>query len=110
MTGTGYLCHSDDIADPGSKGFTVNDSRVFAVKERGQIYLYRNSCPHIGVALEWEQDRFLDSSKTLIQCANHGALFSISKGLCVSGPCRGQSLTPVPFELVNGYIRMTINI
>ena|SRR5690606_28360768 len=101
------LCHMDEIPEAGSKGFRVNNTALFAVKQQGRIYLYRNECPHIGVSLEWIPDQFLDSSKTLIQCANHGALFSIDNGKCIAGPCSGKSLTQVPFEIVDSHIRLT---
>jgi nitrite reductase/ring-hydroxylating ferredoxin subunit len=104
---TGHrLCHTSDIPEPGSKGFKLGDLSFFAVRKAGEIFLYRNSCPHIGVALEWVEDQFLDSSQTLIQCANHGALFSITNGKCVSGPCIGQSLIAVPFTINDGYIEL----
>jgi len=62
------------------------------VAKRGQLYCYLNSCPHTGVNLDWMPDQFLDISGELIQCATHGALFSIKTGLCIRGPCLGQSL------------------
>lgn len=110
MLHTHQLCHSDEIPELGSRGFTVNDSLIFTVKKNGAIYVYRNSCPHIGIALEWVEDQFLDSSRTLIQCANHGALFTIESGKCVSGPCSGQKLTAVPFEIINGFITLSSDI
>lgn len=100
------LCHIDEIPELGSKGFHINNDLFFAVKKCGEIYLYRNECPHIGVPLEWVPDQFLDSSKTLIQCANHGALFSIDNGECISGPCSGQSLQKVPFEIIDNQIQI----
>jgi nitrite reductase/ring-hydroxylating ferredoxin subunit len=102
------LCHLDALPDPGSKGFTVNGEPVFVVKQRGRVYLYRNQCPHIGIALEWVEDQFLDISHTMIQCANHGALFVIEDGRCVAGPCSGQALTALPYEIVDGYVELLI--
>lgn len=107
MTSPHRLCHVDEIPEQGSRGFRVENRSVFAVKENGEIYLYHNHCPHIGVALEWVEHQFLDSSNTLIQCANHGALFSIKNGKCISGPCIGQSLRPAPFTLIDGYLILT---
>lgn len=103
------LCHIDDIPEQGCKGFVVKDLRLFAVKKKGKIYLYHNSCPHIGIALEWVEDQFLDSSGTMIQCANHGALFVIENGKCVAGPCAGQKLSAVPFELIDNHIALAIS-
>lgn len=33
-------------------------------------------------------------------CGTHGALFRPQDGYCVSGPCVGDSLEPVPISLV----------
>jgi nitrite reductase/ring-hydroxylating ferredoxin subunit len=103
---TQRLCHSDEIPEQGSKGFIVNGQKIFGIKKHGKIYLYRNSCPHIGIALEWVEDQFLDQSNSMIQCANHGALFVIENGKCVVGPCSGQSLVAVPFEILNDHIEL----
>ena len=96
------LCHIDELADPGTKGFELHPTdpiqQVFLVKKKGQVYGYRNSCPHRGINLEWQPDDFLSLDQTLIQCAVHGANFDIESGECVSGPCVGESLAPI--ELV----------
>lgn len=99
------LCHSDDIPDPGARGFDIAGHSVFAVKRDGEVFVYRNSCPHLGIELQWLEDQFLDMDGALIQCSTHGALFTIDTGLCVAGPCRGRALEPVPFETVAGELR-----
>ena len=101
------LCHRDDIPEDGAKGFTVGEDNLFAVKRDGQIFLYRNSCPHLGVELNWLEDQFLDLDGALIQCATHGALFIIETGECVAGPCRGAYLQTVPFTFADGWIQIT---
>lgn len=98
------LCALADIPDNGSKGFNLDGRKLFGVKQQGKVYLYQNSCPHIGISLEWVKDQFLDSSGSMIQCANHGALFVIKTGKCVTGPCSGRSLTPVYFSIDAGDI------
>jgi nitrite reductase/ring-hydroxylating ferredoxin subunit len=100
---TQRLCHRDDIAEPGAKGFELErDNReflMFLVKKDGQVFGYENRCPHAGVNLEWRPDDFLDMDGALIQCSVHGALFLIESGECVGGPCNGQGLTPVPIRV-----------
>jgi nitrite reductase/ring-hydroxylating ferredoxin subunit len=86
------LCAPDELAEGQSRGFEVAGEKLFAVRKNGQLYAYRNRCPHRGIALEWLPDQFLDASASLIQCATHGALFLIESGECVAGPCAGQSL------------------
>lgn len=100
------LCHIDDIDDEQSKGFEVGGDNLFAVKKNGQVFLYRNSCPHLGVELNWQEDKFLDMDGMLIQCSTHGALFLIEDGACVSGPCQGQQLQAVGFGIVDGVISL----
>lgn len=88
-----FLCPADDLPESQSRGFMLDGWRVFAVRRQGQVFAYRNLCPHRGVPLEWAPDAFLDSSASLIRCASHGALFLIESGECVAGPCEGRSLT-----------------
>jgi len=90
-----YLCHLDDIADPGSKGISLKgDSEVslFIVKKSNDIYAYKNECPHTRATLEWIPDQFLSLDNDFIQCSVHGAIFNIEDGFCVRGPCLGASL------------------
>ncbi|MET0355492.1 MAG: Rieske 2Fe-2S domain-containing protein [Cellvibrio sp.] len=99
-----------DIPENRSKGFECNGEKYFAVKKQNKLYVYKNSCPHIGIALEWVEDQFLDSSQTMIQCANHGALFVIENGLCVAGPCTGQKLAAVSFEVIDNIICLPVKM
>lgn len=100
--------HITDIPENGSKGFSCNGGKFFAIKKYNKIYIYKNSCPHIGVALEWVEDKFLDPSSTMIQCANHGALFVIENGICVAGPCSGQKLAAVSFSIEDDFIFLNL--
>lgn len=95
---------TDTLPDNGSKGFVCNNEKYFVVKKNRELFVYKNACPHIGIALEWQEDTFLDASKTMIQCANHGALFVIESGYCVSGPCSGKQLSQVPFKIIDNEI------
>jgi nitrite reductase/ring-hydroxylating ferredoxin subunit len=89
------ICASSELPEGESRGFSIKGQALLAVRRDGRAYLYRNRCPHRGVALEWQPHRFLDSSGSLIQCATHGALFLIETGECVAGPCPGQSLQAI---------------
>jgi len=100
------LFHIDELADNQARGFELGELSLFAVKKDGQVYLYRNQCPHLGVELNWLEDQFLDMDNALIQCATHGALFIIEDGQCVAGPCQGQQLVAVPFEVVDRHVRI----
>ena len=86
------LCTSAELAEGQSRGFSHDGAELLGVRRQGQVYLYRNRCPHRGIPLNWQPDAFLDTSASLITCAHHGALFLIENGECVAGPCEGESL------------------
>ena len=100
------LCKADDLVEGTARGFSTDTDSLFALKRDGQIFVYRNSCPHLGVELNWLEDQFLDSDGALIQCATHGALFEVETGACVFGPCRGKSLEAVTFSIVDGLVQV----
>lgn len=102
------LCRIDDLGDPGSAGFAVGEGAerrlVLVVRCGEKVFGYVNACPHIGAPLDFTPGRFLDLERRHILCANHGALFRIDDGFCVSGPCAGKSLAPVDLTLKDGVI------
>lgn len=87
-----YLCPSAALAEGHSRAFAVADLSLFGVRHNGAVHLYRNRCPHRGIALNWNAEGVLDASGKLIQCAHHGAQFIITSGECVTGPCTGEWL------------------
>lgn len=95
------LCKLSQLNSGDAKGFELEGQRLLVVERAGKYYVYRNLCPHRGVSLEWVPDQFLDLDKDFIQCATHGALFRIENGLCIQGPCLGQSLEVVGFRIKN---------
>lgn len=101
------------IADPGSKGFELEEATAnasfFIVRKAGQLHAYRNRCPHTGAPLEWVPDQFLDRDNAFIQCALHGALFKVEGGECVIGPCAGQSLIQLPLQEKQGRVWVDVS-
>ena len=98
MTEERLLCRLADIPEGGSKGFAAAPGAftgLFAVRRGRQVWVYVNSCPHIGLPLDPMPDRFLDAKKRAIICSAHGARFRIEDGFCSSGPCYGESLEAV---------------
>lgn len=99
-----YLCQTNELKEYQTRQFVLdmNDDKtldMFLLKQDGEIRAYLNYCPHLGIALNWQPDEFLSLEHTHIVCATHGALFVLEDGLCVSGPCRGQSLTALNIEI-----------
>ena len=107
MTETGpgaLLCRLEEIADPGSKGFDLDDRSIFVIRRGDQLRGYVNSCPHTRGPLDWIEGQFLDLAKEHIVCATHGARFRIGDGHCIAGPCAGDHLTAVALTLRDGVV------
>ncbi len=101
------LCRLDDIPDGGARGFgppAGGFTGLFAVRKGDAAFVYVNSCPHIGVPLDWAPDRFLTSDGARILCASHGAEFAIDTGQCLRGPCLGERLEAIMIEVKDGTI------
>lgn len=100
------LCTAQELEEGQSLGFDLPGKPVFAVRKDGEVHVYRNECPHLGVALEFQENEFLDLDGALIQCSTHGALFEIESGLCLAGPCQGDHLTKVDFVIEDDWIKI----
>lgn len=99
------LCALEDIPDGDAIGVgTPDGTEVVLVRQGREVFAYRNQCPHLGIELNFMPDVFLDSERRYIQCANHSALFQIEDGLCVFGPCQGESLVPLSVQVIEGSV------
>ena len=58
----------------------------------GRVRAYRNLCQHIPLPLDGGSRSYLDSTRAFLLCGLHGALYRREDGLCVRGPCEGESL------------------
>lgn len=107
------LCALGDIPDGGVHGVTVDltSGTVSLVLTRfgNTVRAFHNECPHAGRRMDWAPNRFLLEHGHLV-CAAHGAVFTLDTGLCVGGPCRGQTLYPFPVRVVDGMVRLSRNI
>lgn len=99
------LCRLEEIEDGEGRGFIFGASAeaidIFVVRSGEKVYGYVNSCPHAGTPLDWQPDRFLNAEGSRLMCHTHGALFRIEDGYCETGPCAGDSLTPVKIAVVD---------
>jgi nitrite reductase/ring-hydroxylating ferredoxin subunit len=108
------LCALAELEPTGGRGFTVGEGdwplRGFIVRTSRGVAAYVNTCPHAGHPLNFRPDRFLTPDRNLILCASHGALFTRDEGLCIAGPCPGQSLRRVPIEVVGEYVLLAADL
>jgi nitrite reductase/ring-hydroxylating ferredoxin subunit len=60
--------------------------------------------------MAWRKNAYLNADRSRIVCHAHGALFDIATGLCLLGPCLGQSLTAMPIVLrADGVIALRLD-
>lgn len=101
-----------DLTDPGSARLPIEGDAfghgVCVVQKDGQVYAYLNRCPHTGGPMDWVEGRFLSMEGDVILCSTHGARFRIEDGLCLVGPCAGQSLSTVPVVVDNDDIKLAV--
>jgi nitrite reductase/ring-hydroxylating ferredoxin subunit len=96
------LCRLTDIPDGGATAVDAlladGEQSLILLRDGGQVRGYRNVCPHAGRRLDYAPGKFLLKDDTLI-CAVHGASFQRQAGVCVAGPCRGDSLRAVALRV-----------
>ena len=90
------VCRLSELADIQaiSRELTVGERKfsVIVCRDNNAVRVFLNSCPHTGVRLEWRENDFMDGSGKYLMCSMHGALFQPNDGVCVEGPCVGDSL------------------
>jgi len=79
-------------------GFLVNDG--------GKFHAYVNRCRHMPTPLDFVRDQFISEDGRFLRCYTHGALYEFSTGLCVDGPCKGESLFRLPVRVDGVEIRV----
>lgn len=75
----------------------------------GCLRVYLNRCRHLPIPIDGGSREFLTSDGSHLRCGTHGALYRLDDGHCVSGPCEGQALHALPFEVVAGAVRVRID-
>lgn len=72
---------------------------VMLIKKGVEYHGFINSCPHQGRRMDYAQGQFLIGDNGHIICPAHGAEFNPDDGLCISGPCQGQSLNAIHVQV-----------
>jgi nitrite reductase/ring-hydroxylating ferredoxin subunit len=91
------LCAVDDIPPTGLDvvlGEGKDAFRIAVFRTPDGLRAYLNRCPHFGIPLNVRPTFTLHHDAVL--CVSHFALFRLSDGYCVEGPCEGGSLDEIP--------------
>ncbi len=103
------LCRLDQVPDGGATAVEAGSAQepcpLIVLRQGAEVFVYRDECPHTGRRLEWAPGRFLVEGNQLV-CAAHGACFYVDSGRCFAGPARGDALSPVAVEVVDGEVRL----
>lgn len=74
----------------------------------GRLHAYLNRCEHLPIPLSARgQDLLSDDGHHLV-CRTHGACFRVTDGLCVAGPCEGETLMTFGVEERDGRVLVTL--
>ena len=76
----------------------------FLLNDNGSFHAYVNRCRHMTTPLDFIRDQFLSEDRRHLMCYTHGALYEFATGLCIAGPCKGESLYRLPVRIDRGEI------
>ncbi len=98
----------DSIEDGGfaeAEALIEGDAESLIIHRTGDnVRAWLNVCPHAGRRLDWAPGKFLKTKEGHLVCAAHGASFELAAGICIAGPCRGDSLRAVAVEVRDGQV------
>ncbi len=104
------LCKVAELDATGCKEFRLGAGewpmRGFVVRTAEGIRAYVNRCAHLAYPLNYLEDFFFSYDGRHIECFVHGALFEKHSGLCIAGPCMGQSLAKIPIVIEAGEVAL----
>ena len=88
------LCNAGDLQDgadavPFDVIFQGQTCLAFAVRYAGCAHAYLNRCAHVPMEMDFQPNRFFDTTGHWLICATHGATYHPATGACLGGPCRG---------------------
>ena len=90
VTGVAALAHGQALKFEFEREGETREG--FVLRRGDELFAYHNRCPHWGVDLDMGEGKFYSELSERIFCSSHGAIFDIETGLCVLGPCVGDSL------------------
>lgn len=88
------LCNSADLAQRW-RGccievvYCTRNCYAFAIRYQNNVHAYVNRCTHVPMEMDYQPNRFFDSTGDWLMCATHGAMYDPRTGACRMGPCRG---------------------
>ncbi len=98
----------DDIPEgmPHMLSFGMAPDRfdVILLRTGDQVYAYVNRCAHFGIRLAEKPEHLKFAPHKSVSCNVHYARFRWQDGYCEWGDCEGESLLPIPIEIIDGKV------
>lgn len=85
--------------------YNTRDITALVLKQDEEIAVYLDMCPHNKVVLS-QSGQYLTEDGSRLMCEAHGATFKLQDGSCDRGPCAGDTLAKIPFELTKDVVRI----
>lgn len=85
--------------------YNTRDITALVLKHDTEVAVYLDLCPHNKITLS-ENGDYLSEDGSRLMCEVHGATFKLQDGSCDRGPCQGDTLAKIPFEVANEAVRI----
>jgi nitrite reductase/ring-hydroxylating ferredoxin subunit len=89
---------------PVSLLYNTREVTGLVLRNDDAVAVYLDLCPHNKVVLS-ESGKYLTEDGNRIKCEAHGATFTLD-GTCDKGPCSGDTLAKIPFEVIAESVRI----
>lgn len=100
------IARAADVAEGSAVKFSFQrdgkPAEGFLARFGGKLVAYENRCRHLPVSLDFFSGDFFTPDGAHFICQNHNAIYEPLTGLCVRGPCEGQSLKALKIEEADG--------
>ena len=102
------ICKAPDLPAGKSIKFVYKVDGIniegFAANFRGNLVAYENTCRHLPIPLDYEDNQFFTPDGEHLICQTHGAVYHPLSGHCLAGPCAGARLNKLHAVEIEGEI------
>lgn len=85
--------------------YNTRDVTALVLQHADKVAVYLDLCPHNKTVLS-QNGSYLSQDLSRLMCEVHGATFKLEDGSCDRGPCQGDTLAKIPFEVANEIVRI----
>ena len=97
------LANLNDLVDGGVQEVVFGEGKdafkIMLMREGEQVQAFLNRCPHYGVPLNPEGNKFYILPERQVMCVIHCSVFRMTDGHCVDGPVKGDTLIKITIDV-----------